>query len=231
MRTNIGTLFCAHLFLGLFIATVIDQTVSGEEAFVSQTCSTSKCHTDIKSRAFKHSPLEATNSCSICHQKGEGEANLPKDHPSLAPIVKSKMAQTCKSCHDSWADPTREKRYAHERVNPKIDKGCASCHDSHGSQTKFILKNGGAPELCWTCHEDRRKIHIHSMTNIARTDRAKRVRLKDDKIYCLTCHHPHSPSPEKEKVQWFCASCHGEEAIQVYENFHKLLGRNKKKSK
>lgn len=188
------------------------------------TCTTSKCHSDMGNQPFKHSPLSATNGCLVCHKKGTGQEKLPPKHFPLAALPKSEINEACKSCHDSFAEPGRTKRYPHETHGEKIKDGCLSCHDAHTGKNKNLLKPDEPPELCWTCHKDRKHLH-QPLIGILNTDRAKRVHLQNDKVYCLTCHNPHKPAAEKESLLWFCSSCHGNKAESLYKNYHKRTER------
>jgi predicted CXXCH cytochrome family protein len=120
------------------------------------------------------------------------------------------------------ADPSRKSRYHHEKVGEKIEKGCLTCHAPHGGKNEFFFRQGPVPDMCWSCHKDRQHTHVADIS-IVNTDRARKVRLVDSRVTCVTCHHPHDPPPEKNSLLWFCSSCHGKDVARLHKNYHKIM--------
>lgn len=98
-----------------------------------------KCHTDIRTEAFKrsHHPIrEGLVSCSDCHN--------PHGSFTRSLLVQPTVNQTCYQCHEEKRGPFL---WEHEPVR----EDCTICHTPHGSSQVTLLKTRG-PWLCQQCH-------------------------------------------------------------------------------
>jgi predicted CXXCH cytochrome family protein len=105
--------------------------------------------------------------------------------------------ELCFSCHII----TKEELTEFEHVHEPAKGNCFGCHDPHGADNRDMLK-AQAPELCYPCHEDIKKLaeeskHKHNVVG--------------EPGGCLKCHTPHAstvPSGLKQVPMNLCISCH-----------------------
>lgn len=121
---------------------------------------------------------------------------------SIPPKKDTSLAKTCIDCHGNLA----EKPVKHKL---KSDKGCAECHASvgidHPKNKIGVIKN--TPELCFSCHENKRELitkspFVHKVVN--------------DKKACANCHSPHTTDEKGllvAKRKDLCLSCHNKPIV------------------
>ncbi|MGZ3650766.1 MAG: cytochrome c3 family protein [Bdellovibrionota bacterium] len=159
------------------------------------TCSTSGCHSEIKSFPHLHGPVKA-NGCTVCHQPGPQSASLPANHPGI--VTPAKINSVCITCHDDKAGTGLP--VAH---SPVVNKNCTTCHNPHGSRTEHLLKAESVSALCVSCHKD-----------IGKADHGGHTSVLTEGRSCVFCHDPHFAHHDKllrEDQKSLCLSCHGKQ--------------------
>lgn len=184
------------------------------------------CHdkgVNVPDKGSRHIALDmGCDTCHVTHKTGEPgkkefDYHLTKSPPAL-----------CLDCHDASDKSLKETHH-----NQPFDKAvCTDCHDPHQSASpkllqktvhfpfaekmcevchqpakdgKVVLNEDGKFELCYTCHDEIKKLVETSKNQhlaFSVTDR------------CTTCHSPHAsryPRLLKQPVG-VCVQCHEERA-------------------
>jgi len=148
-----------------------------------------------------HKPFEEGN-CKICHLK-------PKENKTRLFYPGNIL---CYSCHTEYEKDFTYKHYP-------VSENCNNCHLPHISKLKKLLKQG-TPELCFTCHVEKKLSSSHENINLSKSN-------------CSSCHEIHGSfnksllrkaSIHKPFEEKNCYFCHKEtkEGIQLNDEVNKL---------
>ena len=201
--------------------TALEATHHGK---LDQSCAA--CHGDVtdhlKSNLEKGEPgpiikigklkaEEANKTCLTCHDKGR-QANWSggmHDRRGVACVschsvhdFKSTKAQlkestdpgVCFTCHKNIRAKTM--RVSHHPVREGA-LSCGSCHDPHDGTTPKMIKGNWTPELCLTCHTEKRGPFLWEHAPVREN--------------CVLCHDPHGSNHDKllvAKQPFLCQRCH-----------------------
>jgi len=162
------------------------------------------CHEGNRHLAFwdagKHKKNDVScNNCHILHGTPGAGASfaLRKDNPSVAPYqTTSRQLQyeTCTSCHKQIRSQLLKPSH-HPIIEGRI--ACTDCHNPHGALSKFMVKAESIPQLCTSCHAEKRGPFIWGHPPVEEN--------------CLTCHNPHGSNHARllsEKAPNVCQDCH-----------------------
>jgi DmsE family decaheme c-type cytochrome len=180
----------------------------------SETCKT--CHEDMPSKGFyKHyedSPHFVTtldtkkgpewHGCEACHGPGKEHVDGGGDKTKIF-TFKNASAQEinarCMSCHAGGPQHMNAINSIHTQNNVS----CISCHSPHHSQTKEFLLTKAQPELCYSCHLQKK----------AEFEMPSHHRVNEGLVQCSDCHNPHGTVGPKqlrtsETQDAICFKCH-----------------------
>ena len=179
-----------------------------EGAFYVGTDSCIPCHDDVYQQFKKtvHYRLNSTElkgaqrGCESCHGPGSKHLQTKGDVAdiiSFAKLPPEQGSKMCLECHRG--SPTMDWR-ANVHVNNGV--GCNDCHKSHKvTAPKMVYL--GEPDLCFTCHQDKK----------AQTMLPSRHPLREKKIKCSSCHDNHGSENhnlKKQHINEVCYDCHAE---------------------
>jgi len=159
----------------------------------------------------EHNYTKVSSKAGLLGEIGK-DGKLPK-------FLRKPYSQLCETCHEEKSDP----QHNHMNLNASLNS-CSQCHKMHSGAKKLV--HTGGPELCTKCHKAKTVDHA-SVATVVESGRAAKVSLDGNKIVCNTCHDPHSTTAKDyylrrdASVYSFCASCHGQKAMGLYEGFHK----------
>lgn len=182
-------------------------------------------------------------ACISCHDAHHGAGSNVE--MKTAPFLRKQPNGLCLSCHADHKDLGNLSD--NKKNHPQNNKtGCMECHQNHGG----VENNLKMPEasLCMSCHKPQ-KIEHPTLTNFLQTERAEGIQFFKNNITCQSCHSPHLGehlkqtqfSPEMslslkkallkpyDKTLNFCATCHGNKAVELFSKFHAHMGKKIKK--
>jgi formate dehydrogenase gamma subunit len=195
------------------------------------------CHTDAESelQTSVHGRLHGAGpdapACSSCH--GPVHA-IPPLADERSPVARSRLPDTCGSCHSDpeflarhkvpFARPVEAYKLSiHGRALARGERGAASCSDCHGihairaaRDAESRINHWRVPETCGGCHAQVRETFATSVHGAAV---ARGVR---DAPVCTDCHGEHTilaPSEPESLVNparvssVTCARCHADERL------------------
>ncbi|MHB1272599.1 MAG: DmsE family decaheme c-type cytochrome [Rhodanobacter sp.] len=210
--------YVAALLLGLLSTQALAQSQPTPAAEAVRTCT--KCHDENEAKPVlsilksKHAVMAdsrtpfADQACMTCHGASQAHIQAPAkgakrvqpdidfNSDSLTPVVKRN--EVCLGCHESglrmhWKGSPHESE----------DLACTSCHKAH-TQSDPVLAKDTQPEVCFTCHKDRRAEMMLPSTHP----------IREGLMSCSDCHNPHgSNGPDllvKETINETCYTCHAE---------------------
>jgi DmsE family decaheme c-type cytochrome len=164
-----------------------------------QSCHASNRHLEFWD-AGKHRKNDV--ACSDCH-KAHGNPGLgasvalSRPNPTVAPYqttARELAYETCISCHKPIRGQLLKPSH-HPIIEGKI--GCSDCHNPHGALSKFMVKAESIPQLCTSCHAEKRGPFVWGHPPVEEN--------------CLTCHNPHGSNHARllsEKAPNVCQDCH-----------------------
>ncbi|HVA93828.1 MAG TPA: DmsE family decaheme c-type cytochrome, partial [Candidatus Dormibacteraeota bacterium] len=177
----------------------------------SETCKT--CHEDIYN-SWEKSPHWKTTlntkagpsrqGCEGCHGPGAahvaGGGDITKIYIFTNHTAKE-IAARCETCHASGPQHMN----ALNSVHTKNGISCISCHSPHHAQTSQFLLVKAQPELCYTCHQDKR----------AQFEMPFHHRVNEGLVKCTDCHNPHGTvAPNQLRTSAaqdaVCFTCHAD---------------------
>ena len=184
------TLLALSLFSGLAYA-YAQERLAAEKAQGNcpgaEVCKT--CHEDIynnfdksphwKTTLDKHGG-PAKQGCEACHGPGQEHIDGGGDKAkifSFKTALAKQVNERCLECHASGKDHVNFSRTAHGENN----LSCLSCHSSHHSSTDQFLLVKKQPELCYTCHQNKK----------AQFNMPFHHRVEEGLVECSDCHNPH----------------------------------------
>jgi DmsE family decaheme c-type cytochrome len=148
----------------------------------------------------KHRKVDVT--CVNCHsihgtQSASNNKQIRAAQFAAAPYTttaRQLVYKRCVECHrDVRADILKPSH--HPIIEGKV--GCQDCHDPHGALQKASLRAESIPDLCLTCHTDKRGPWIHEHPPVEEN--------------CAICHTPHGSAHKAllaQKPPALCADCH-----------------------
>ncbi len=182
----------------------------------------------------------ATISCFTCHGHHGVE---PLEAPG-SPVSRSRVAETCGSCHTSALDEYRGSIHARGlEEGLAVAPTCTSCHGAHGVQR---VDGKGSPTAasrvvytCADCHEDPGVVEAaqlpagvvdsyeQSLHGIAYRHGM------DDVATCVSCHGAHGVRPSGDpaspvspsRIRSTCLRCHAEVTADIIESVRHPKGR------
>ena len=162
------------------------------------------CHESNRHLAFWDAGKHKKNdvSCNNCHSlhgtPGPGSTiALNKPNPSVTPYQTTERQlqyETCTSCHRQIRSQLLKPSH-HPIIEGRI--ACTDCHNPHGALSQAMVKAESIPQLCTTCHAEKRGPFIWGHPPVEEN--------------CLTCHNPHGANHARllaEKAPNVCQDCH-----------------------
>ena len=147
------------------------------------------CHEDIY-KSFEKSPHWKTlldkkggssrEGCEACHGAGQEHIEGGGDKTKIFSFKTAPAKQVnerCLECHASGKDHANFSRSAHSESN----LSCLSCHSSHNPGAEKFLLVKEQPELCYTCHLNKK----------AQFNMPFHHRAEEGLVKCADCHNPH----------------------------------------
>ena len=168
----------------------------------SETCLA--CHESNRHLAFwsagahKKNDVACTNCHSLHNTPGKGATiALVRPNPTVAPYQTTSRQleyETCVSCHRQIRSQLLKPSH-HPIVEGKVT--CSDCHNPHGALSKAMVRAESIPQLCTTCHAEKRGPFIWGHPPVEEN--------------CLTCHNSHGSNHARllaEKAPNVCQDCH-----------------------
>lgn len=162
------------------------------------------CHEGNRHLAFwdsgEHKKQDV--ACSNCHSlhgtPGPGSTfALRKPNPTVSPFETTQRQlqyETCTTCHKQIRAQLLKPSH-HPIIEGKL--ACTDCHNPHGALSKYMVKAESIPQLCTTCHSEKRGPFIWGHPPVEEN--------------CLNCHNPHGANHARllaEKPPNVCQDCH-----------------------
>ena len=175
----------------------------------AETCKS--CHVEIYN-AWEKTPHWKTTlnklggpskqGCEGCHGPG---ADHVADSGDVSKIFAFKNVSTketnarCMSCHAGG----QQHMNAINSVHTQNNVSCISCHSQHHSHTKEFLLAKAQPELCYSCHLQKK----------AEFEMPFHHRVNEGLVQCTDCHNPHGTVGPKQvrtsaTQDAVCFTCH-----------------------
>ncbi|HEY8250996.1 MAG TPA: DmsE family decaheme c-type cytochrome [Burkholderiales bacterium] len=162
------------------------------------------CHQGDRHLAFWDSGAHRKQdvACSNCHSlhgtPGPGSTiALKKPNSTISPFVTTERQleyETCTSCHRQIRSQLTKPSH-HPIIEGKVT--CSNCHNPHGALSKAMVKAESIPQLCTTCHAEKRGPFVWGHPPVEEN--------------CLTCHNSHGSNHARllaEKAPNVCQDCH-----------------------
>jgi len=149
-----------------------------------------ECHDVVENATHVHGPT-SVSECTLCHDAHESDYEQR---------LTMGLDQLCLFCHVI----TKEELKGFEFVHEPTRDSCVGCHDPHAADNWKMLKAGGAPDMCFSCHED-----IQAMAQ----DSKHQHNAVSEPGGCLKCHTPHASSVRPllaSAPSILCLTCHDE---------------------
>lgn len=150
----------------------------------------------------------ADKGCQSCHGDSRGHvARVPEGQkrpppeivfsgPNAVPV--SRRNELCAGCHTGGSA-----MHWQGSLHETSDVACTSCHSSHPVQDAVLAKTT-QPQVCFTCHMDRRADAL----------KPSHHPVLEGRVACADCHNPHGAlAPNMLRagtVNDTCLSCHDE---------------------
>jgi DmsE family decaheme c-type cytochrome len=177
----------------------------------SEACKS--CHEDIYNQ-YDASPHykntlqtyegPSKHGCEACHGPGSAHIDNPGDPTTIFHFENASPKQIndrCLGCHVTDGQHASYSRAAHS-LN---DVACTDCHSVHHPRTSQFLLVKSQPELCYTCHADKR----------AQFDMPFHHRVNEGLVKCSDCHNPHGTPLQHQlnaavSQDAVCFTCHAD---------------------
>jgi len=142
--------------------------------------------------------------CEGCHGPGAAHIAGGGDVTKIFIFGKHSAKEInarCMTCHASGT----EHMNAINSLHTKSDVSCISCHSPHHAQTPEFLLVKAQPELCYTCHLDKK----------AEFEMPFHHRVNEGLVQCTDCHNPHGTVAAKQvrtsaAQDAVCFTCHAD---------------------
>ena len=89
-------------------------------------------------------------------------------------------------------------------------------------------------KLCISCHKDKKRQMHKSVSGLKMMAKLQKIKLDDNKLNCQSCHSPHGNkisehflNSKKKNLLALCASCHGNNTIKLFKDYHNKLGKKR----
>jgi DmsE family decaheme c-type cytochrome len=175
----------------------------------TETCKT--CHEDVYNNWEKTPHWKTTldkrggpskQGCEGCHGPGKAHVDGGGDVTKIFTFknVSAKAVNDrCLTCHAGGT----EHMNAINSIHGLNGVSCLSCHSPHHAQTKRFLLVKAQPELCYSCHADKRAEFAMPFHH----------RVGEGLIQCTDCHNPHGTVRPKQlrtssTLDAICFKCH-----------------------
>ena len=154
---------------------------------------------------------------------------------------KRKISIQCQLCHDVHQSTTKNNLLLTSNIHNnknKVMSACLTCHKNPGFKDDIKqVKNYAHPKIIFSSVQKyNEKIALNFYTKEAKLE--ENNDKKSFEVTCSTCHNPHSWSTDKTQnkstegnidtsflksklyTMEFCSSCHGENIINIFPDFH-----------
>ncbi len=142
--------------------------------------------------------------CEGCHGPGAAHVAGGGDVSKIFVFEKhsaKEIDERCMTCHAGGTQHMNAINSEHA----KSDVSCISCHSPHHSQTQEFLLVKAQPELCYTCHLNKKpefEMPFHH-------------RVDEGLVQCTDCHNPHGTVGAKQvrfsaAQDAVCFTCHAD---------------------
>ncbi len=191
----------------------------------SETCKT--CHEDMPVKGFfksyEDSPHYVTlldkkkgpewHGCEACHGPGKEHVEGGGDKTKIFTFKNAsaqEISARCLDCHQYGEEHGNFARSAHLENGV----GCTDCHDPHHAKESQFLLKAKQPDLCYTCHLDKKQ----------QFNRPFHHRVNEGLVKCTDCHNQHGGFQARQlratgSQDLVCFTCHTEKAGPfVYEH-------------
>ena len=158
------------------------------------------CHGSDRNLAFWQSGRHKTNdvACDSCHLVHPAKTPpLRKDNPTVSPFVTTERQlqyETCTTCHKQIRSQLLKPSH-HPIIEGKL--ACSDCHNPHGALSKAMVKAESIPQLCTSCHAEKRGPFVWGHPPVEEN--------------CLACHNSHGANHARllqQKSPNLCQDCH-----------------------
>ena len=173
--------------------------------FVKSSPECVECHEEyMQDFAINKHGINLIQDCDSCHGAMSKHMDAPRRKPALVVALSAKgklspeqKSSICLQCHEDG-----KRMHWRSSQHAAVDNACTTCHDVE-SPTDPVLVKTSQPEVCFTCHTDKR----------AQMRRFSRHPIKEGKVVCSNCHNPHGGPGRnltKNTVNETCYQCHAE---------------------
>jgi DmsE family decaheme c-type cytochrome len=191
----------------------------------SETCKT--CHEDMPVKGFfksyEDSPHYVTtldkkkgpewHGCEACHGPGKEHVDGGGDKTKIFTFKNATAQEISARCLDCHQYGEEHGNYARS-VHLQNGVSCTDCHDPHHAKESTNLLKAKQPELCYTCHLDKKQ----------EFNRPFHHRVNEGLVKCSDCHNPHGGFQARQlratgSQDLVCFTCHTDKAGPfVYEH-------------
>lgn len=148
----------------------------------------------------------AKQGCEACHGPGAEHVAGGGDKSKITvfPELRTKqVSERCLSCHQYGLEHSNFARAAHANN----DVSCINCHSIHKAKEKQFLLAKAQPELCYSCHLDKK----------AEFNKPFHHRVNEKLVKCTDCHNQHggfltAQLRATNAQDTTCFKCHAEKA-------------------
>jgi DmsE family decaheme c-type cytochrome len=182
---------------------------SAAEYVGSDTCKT--CHEDLYNNWAKTPHWKtmlnkeggpSKQGCEGCHGPGKAHVDGGGDVTKIFTFknVSTKtISDRCLTCHAGGT----EHMNAVNSVHTRNGVSCIDCHSPHPSETKEYLLVKAQPELCYSCHLQKKAEFAMPFHH----------RVNEGLVQCTDCHNPHGTVKPKQvrtsaTQDFVCFKCH-----------------------
>jgi len=164
-----------------------DASANSSDYVGADTCKA--CHEDLYNNWAKTAHWKTMldtkggpshQGCEGCHGPGAAHVAGGGDVSKIFAFEKhtpKEINDRCMTCHAGGTDHMNAINSEHT----KSDISCISCHSPHHAETKEFLLVKAQPELCYSCHLDKK----------AQFEMPFHHRVNEGLVQCTDCHNPH----------------------------------------
>jgi len=149
---------------------------------------------------------DGANECEACHGPGSRPVNAgggPVGITNPARLKGAAASAVCNRCHEHRPQ-TMEWRFSQHANN---GVACNQCHIAHAPRKDFeakLLRKGGEPGLCYTCHTEVR----------AEASWPSHHPIAEGRLACSDCHNVHGAEltayKDAPSSRELCLQCHAQ---------------------